>query len=718
MHTSTILIVDDEATIRKTLGELLAAQGYRVALASSGEEALAKLADLAPDLILLDVIMPGMDGFEVCRRLRADPVLAEVPIIMVTAMDDRDSRLQGIEAGADDFVGKPFDYAELRARVKTITRLNRYRRLLLERTQRQVAEEEVRRLNLDLALLNHVIMAAASTLDAKEVLRVGCDVLAHAFDMPRATAALLDKERMQFTIVAEYALVPRPPSKPVGDGRGQTPEPRGWLGRTVPVAEEPAAEYILEHKTPLVIGDEETDLRLEQTRLWMRKRSLVSMLVVPVLVRDQVVGTIELDAGDRREFSDRDLALAQSVATALGQAIQTAQLYQKLQRHALGLEETVAQRTFELQSERDRTQSILEALGEAVVVADMEGKLQYVNPAASALTGYTREEALGQSWRLPQSDSGIDELDQQVRDTMRAGQTWRGTVINRRKDGSAYDAVMTAAPLFDPHDVRRPIGFVSVQRDITPLKEAERLKDQFVSNVSHELRTPLSVITLVGGNLDTLYERLDDSKRRKMIRDIREYARVLDELVGSVLDISRIDSQRISMEREPLDLAELAREEVDKQMPLARKKSQTLLAIGDKDSFVLGNDGQLRQVIRNLLNNAIKYTPDGGRITCECLAQAGRELAESAWPGSAGLPAGRWAALRVADTGIAISPEDLPHVFERFYRVQSQGNIPGTGLGLSIAKELVELHGGHIAAASTPGEGSIFALYLPLLEEE
>jgi DNA-binding response OmpR family regulator len=119
-HSSTILIVDDESAGRDTLEALLMVQGYNLAF--------AKAAELTPDLILLDVMMPGMDGFEVCRRLRTDPLLTEVPVIMVTALDDRDSRLRGIEAGADDFVTKPFDRAELRARVRTITRLNRYRR--------------------------------------------------------------------------------------------------------------------------------------------------------------------------------------------------------------------------------------------------------------------------------------------------------------------------------------------------------------------------------------------------------------------------------------------------------------------------------------------------------------------------------------------------------------------------------------------------------------
>jgi DNA-binding response OmpR family regulator len=132
---STVLVVDDEPLGRETLIALLQPQGYQLLFAGSGPDALAQAADCPPDLILLDVMMPEMDGFEVCRRVRADPLLREVPIILLTALDDRVSRLQGIEAGADDFISKPFDRIELRARVRTITRLNRYRRLLAERAR-------------------------------------------------------------------------------------------------------------------------------------------------------------------------------------------------------------------------------------------------------------------------------------------------------------------------------------------------------------------------------------------------------------------------------------------------------------------------------------------------------------------------------------------------------------------------------------------------------
>ncbi|MFN8444169.1 MAG: response regulator [Caldilineaceae bacterium] len=134
-YRSIILIVDDTPVGRQTLESLLISENYELIFADSGESALAQTARYKPDLILLDVMMPGMDGFEVCRRLRADAEFADIPVLLVTALDDRQSKLRGIEAGADDFITKPLDRAEMRARVRTITRLNRYRRMVDERTR-------------------------------------------------------------------------------------------------------------------------------------------------------------------------------------------------------------------------------------------------------------------------------------------------------------------------------------------------------------------------------------------------------------------------------------------------------------------------------------------------------------------------------------------------------------------------------------------------------
>src|SRR5688572_2397626 len=134
-YQSTVLIVDDDTAVREILAALLQNQGYHLVLAATGAEALEQAAALRPDVILLDIMMPEMDGFEVCRRIRATPHLADISVIIITALDDREARLHGIEAGADDFIAKPFDKTELRARVRMITQLNRSRHLMIERAK-------------------------------------------------------------------------------------------------------------------------------------------------------------------------------------------------------------------------------------------------------------------------------------------------------------------------------------------------------------------------------------------------------------------------------------------------------------------------------------------------------------------------------------------------------------------------------------------------------
>jgi len=141
---STILIVDDEPSGRDTLESILEPEGYTLVMAENGYQAIEKAMTLQPDVILLDVMMPGMNGFEVCRRIRDEKKLAEIPILFLTALDDRQSLLNGLEAGADDFISKPFDRYELRARLLGITRLNRFHKLSEERLNLERAHNELK----------------------------------------------------------------------------------------------------------------------------------------------------------------------------------------------------------------------------------------------------------------------------------------------------------------------------------------------------------------------------------------------------------------------------------------------------------------------------------------------------------------------------------------------------------------------------------------------
>jgi PAS domain S-box-containing protein len=440
-------------------------------------------------------------------------------------------------------------------------------------------------------------------------------------------------------------------------------------------------------------------------------------LSIPLIAQGELIGILRLTPVQETTFSPEHIEISYQVAAPLAVALQHARLNERIRTYAGSLEETVAQRTRELRAERDRTQAILESLGEAVVVTDADGAILYANPATTALTGYAGEELLGQSWRLLLGDEQRDESFRQAQGAIRAGQAWRSEVSGQRRDNTPYDAAVTVTPLFDPDESAKTIGSVWVHRDITPLKEAERSKDRFVSNVSHELRTPLSIITLMVGNLDRLYDQLEDERRRELIQSVREHVGVLNDLVGDVLEISLIDSGRVSLERKPVDLVQLVREEMAKQQPLALRRFQRLEATGVRSLVLRGNEGQMRQIVRNLLNNAIKFTPTGGDITCAFRRGKANEDWGAQWPGSSALPSGQWAAFRVVDSGVGIEPSALPNLFERFYRVEAQGDVSGTGLGLAIARELVGLHGGQIAVDSTPGVGSIFAVYLPLEED-
>lgn len=175
-----VLIVDDEPAGREALESILMTQNYTLAFAANGREALAKAKELLPDVILLDVMMPDLDGYEICQRLRADPDLAEVPVVMVTALDDRASRLQGIEAGVDDFVTKPIDRAELRARVKTITRLNRYRSLQQERAKLELQLQHLNALRtIDMAITTSLDMRITlDTVIRQVITQLGVDAAA------------------------------------------------------------------------------------------------------------------------------------------------------------------------------------------------------------------------------------------------------------------------------------------------------------------------------------------------------------------------------------------------------------------------------------------------------------------------------------------------------------------------------------------------------------
>jgi PAS domain S-box-containing protein len=458
-------------------------------------------------------------------------------------------------------------------------------------------------------------------------------------------------------------------------------------------------------------GEVQADVRCSGSDC--RAQGMHSVAALPLRSRERLIGVLVVGTMAPDALADR-LVFLETVADVIAARLHNALLHQEIREHAAGLLEMVEERTRELQAERDRTHAILETVGESVVVTDQDGQVLFANPATEQLTGLPRDECLGRPLWQGWTEQAVADSVPAVMAALGAGESWHGEVTGLRRGGRHFTVMLTGTPLYDAGTPAVPVGGVWVQRDITAVKEAERLKDLFVSNVSHELRTPVSIISLSCDNLRTFGERLDDRQRGQILHDIHEQAHVLQGLVDNVLLSFQLGGGHLDRPMAAVDLAALVREEAERQQAVARQRAQQLVVSAEMPVVVRGSAVHLRQVVRNLVDNAIKYTPAGGRIECACTVRA---CEAGAGEDDAREVAAGWAVVVVSDSGRGIDAHHLPRLFDRFYRVDAEGDVPGTGLGLPIARELVELHGGRVEVASAPGRGSTFTVYLPLIEE-
>jgi response regulator RpfG family c-di-GMP phosphodiesterase len=308
-QTSTILIVDDESSGRETLAALLRPQAYELAFAGSGAEALAQVVALDPDLILLDVMMPELNGFEVCRQLRATPAVAEIPIILLTALDDRESRLQGIEAGADDFVTKPFDRVELRTRIRAITRLNRYRRAI---TERQQAEERARQQIERLSALRAIDTAIGSSLDLHVTISVILAQTTIALHVDGAAILLRQPERQVLEYVGTYGIR------------------QGALMQTTVYLGAGCAGYVaLQQRALHLPGSDEPD---SPSLHPLQSEGFTSYYGLPLVVKGRVEGVLEIFHRALFAPDPEWLECLETLARQTAIAVDNARLFDSMQR--------------------------------------------------------------------------------------------------------------------------------------------------------------------------------------------------------------------------------------------------------------------------------------------------------------------------------------------------------------------------------------------------
>jgi signal transduction histidine kinase/FixJ family two-component response regulator len=389
-----------------------------------------------------------------------------------------------------------------------------------------------------------------------------------------------------------------------------------------------------------------------------------SLMYVPLKVEDRVIGILGVDNRvSERTFSNYDLFMLSALADYMAIAIENARLFN------------------EVENQKSKLEAILTGVGEPVIVTDSANRLLLLNTAARWVftTG-----PLDMSHK-PLAEVIHNEVLIQLFSQPTASQLAQSMEVPL-DDGRTFNATLTHVP---------GVGRVAFMQDITHLKELDRMKSEFVSTVSHDLRSPLTSIRgfvdllVVAGKLNEQQLEFVD-KVKKGVGDITA-------LIDDLLDIGRIEAG-VDLMMEACALDGIIREVTDNLRGEVETKEQSLhLELLPELPPVWGNRMRLSQVISNLVGNALKYTPDGGSITVKAMEEGGQVL------------------VSVNDTGVGIPPADLPHIFDKFYRVQSKEteDISGTGLGLSIVKSVIEKHNGRIWVDSELGVGSTFTFILP-----
>jgi two-component system phosphate regulon sensor histidine kinase PhoR len=335
-------------------------------------------------------------------------------------------------------------------------------------------------------------------------------------------------------------------------------------------------------------------------------------------------------------------------------------------------------------TDRDRLAVILYQMGDAVFIVDEQNRIVLSNPAAERIFQFPQTEMSKHTFIEIVKDHELDAVVQRCKATQK-----QQISFVESRPARQFLGVM-AAPM------PAKSGYLVVIQDLTRLRRLETVRRDFVANVSHELRTPIASIKALSETLsDGAIE--DPSVARNFLAKINTESEKLAQMVEELVELSQIESGQAALNSAPSRINEPIEHAVSRLKPLADRAGLTLkTAITPDLPQAMMDKDRIEQVLVNLIHNAIKFTHPMGKITVSAALEHGKIF------------------VSVADTGIGISEDDLPRVFERFYKTDKSRRSGGTGLGLSIAKHVVQAHGGDISVASQQGKGSTFTFTIPI----
>ena len=738
-----ILLADDNADMRDYVRRLLSSE-YEVIEVDNGAAALIAAREHEPDLVLADVMMPELDGFGLLNALRADDRLQSIPVVMLSARAGEDSRVEGLEAGADDYLVKPFAARELLARVGSSISLAQMRN---ERRQAERGRERAEARNLFLVQLDDAIRPLD---DAEQITMTAEHMLGRHLHVDRCayvdthTRAIEDLTEIQSAICVP--LYKR--GKFVAAMAVYMRTPRNWTTDELELVRLVTARCWES---------------IERARIAHELRESETLYRAFVTASADVVYRMSPDWSEMRQLDGREFIADTNQPS--GEWLQKYIHPDDQQRVISAINLAIRTRAkFELEHRVVRRDGSLGwTVSRAVPILDDKGEIrEWLGTATDVTRRKEAEEALRESEEkyrtvLGSMDEGLmigevmfdettkEAIDYLVLETNAAfykhtglplgmvGKTIREIVVGDEVpwlgiygevaltgEATRFEYEITVEPLVgwydifvqrigEPHQHRVAVMFQditgrkrveeSIANLIEQLRDQDRRKDEFLATLAHELRNPLApmnnglqLMRLAASNPATL-----EHARAMMERQLQQMKRLVDDL----MDVSRISRNKLELRKEFVELATVVNRATETSRPLIEAAAQELLvSLPTEPVLIDGDPVRLAQAFSNLLNNASKYSEKGSQIWFHA-EQAGDEII-----------------VKVRDTGIGIPADKLPNIFDIFMQVdrsleRAQG---GLGIGLTLVRQLVQMHGGSVEVRSDgPGCGSEFVVRLPLV---
>jgi two-component system NtrC family sensor kinase len=634
-----VLLAMDESPALGLLERALHASGYVVTRAQDAETVERALLESPPVVLLITQTLKGQSGIEISKKVQER--FPTLPILLYADRDDTDLFKRAIRAGINDFLYPPLRINE----IVDIIKLNQKR---AERTGDWV-RREIRKTTASLekrvdemATLVKLGRTINSSLDPDSVLTSVVTAAVELTGAEEGQLLLLDNETSELYMRA-----------------GRNFEENFARTFRLPVKDSIAGQVI--HTGEPISFCQDAPNKIKTSFL------VYALIYVPLRVGERVIGVLGVDnRQNKHQFTEHHQLLMSVLADYAVIALENAQAFASTEQ------------------ERKKLDSTLTNIQDGVILLDPSENILLINPAARKVFGLGTGNLLGQPV--------VDAISHNEFAGMLASITENPLKHHEIAfdDGRVFSAQYVPIP---------EIGSVITFEEITHLKMLDRLKSDFIHTISHDLRSPLTAIMGYVELLDRVGPLNDQQKQ--FVRHVQNSAQNITSLVNDLLDLGRIEAG-FDTRKDEVAFSAIVGYTLDNLSQQILEKNQNVnLSIEEKLPALRGNPIRLRQLVDNLLVNAVKYTPSGGTLTINLFHENGQVIFE------------------VIDTGVGIPSTDQPHIFEKFYRASNTPkNAPGTGLGLAIVKSIVENHNGRIWLDSAVGKGSKFVVVLPAYQSE